>query len=137
MDVDIVARTLYGEARGEGYKGMVAVAWTIRNRVDADLHGDGKPDWWGEGYAGVCLKPWQYSCWNANDPNRKLLEGLTDLNMHFRFAKEAARDVLEGRVADPTGGASHYHTHAVSPKWAAGLTPCAVIGGHQFYRNVP
>ena len=31
---DVLARTLWGEARGEGLAGMVAVAWTIRNRVD-------------------------------------------------------------------------------------------------------
>jgi len=57
-DRDILARTLWGEARGEGLAGQIAVAWTIRNRVF-----DGKAkSWWGEGYAGVCLKPWQFSC---------------------------------------------------------------------------
>lgn len=29
---------------------------------------DGKEkSWWGEGYAGVCQKPWQFSCWNKTD----------------------------------------------------------------------
>ena len=61
-DRDILARTLWGEARGEGPAGQIAVAWTIRNRVF-----DGKEkSWWGEGYAGVCQKPWQFSCWNRN-----------------------------------------------------------------------
>ena len=32
-DRDILARTLWGEARGEGLDGQIAVAWTIRNRV--------------------------------------------------------------------------------------------------------
>lgn len=32
-DRDILARTLWGEVRGEGLAGQVAVAWTIRNRV--------------------------------------------------------------------------------------------------------
>jgi spore germination cell wall hydrolase CwlJ-like protein len=49
-DRDILARTLWGEARGETLAGQIAVAWTIRNRVN-----DGKDkSWWGEGYAGVC-----------------------------------------------------------------------------------
>lgn len=40
---DILARTLWGEARGEGTAGQIAVAWTIRNRVF-----DGKEkSWWG------------------------------------------------------------------------------------------
>ena len=32
-DRDIPARTLWGEARGEGTAGQIAAAWTIRNRV--------------------------------------------------------------------------------------------------------
>lgn len=41
------------------------MAWTIRNRMN-----DGKDkSWCGEGYAGVCQKPYQSSCWNKNDPN--------------------------------------------------------------------
>ena len=70
-DRDILARTLWGEARGEGPAGQVAVAWTIRNRVF-----DGKTNsWWGEGYAGVCQKPYQFSCRNKNDPNYPYLSG--------------------------------------------------------------
>jgi len=52
-DIDVLARTLWGEARGEGPAGQVAVAWTIRNRVN-----DGRAkSWWGEGYTGVCKAP--------------------------------------------------------------------------------
>lgn len=32
-DRDSLARTLWGESRGEGFEGQIAVAWTIRNRV--------------------------------------------------------------------------------------------------------
>jgi spore germination cell wall hydrolase CwlJ-like protein len=32
-DRDILARTLYGEARGESFAGQIAVAWTIRNHA--------------------------------------------------------------------------------------------------------
>jgi len=42
---DILARTLWGEARGESLAGQIAVAWTIRNRVN-----DGKDrSWWERG----------------------------------------------------------------------------------------
>jgi spore germination cell wall hydrolase CwlJ-like protein len=33
-DRDILACTLWGEARGELLAGQIAVAWTIRNRVN-------------------------------------------------------------------------------------------------------
>ena len=70
-DLDILARTLWGEARGESLAGQIAVAWTIRNRVN---DGNAK-SWWGEGYVGVCQKPYQFSCWNKNDPNFAYLSG--------------------------------------------------------------
>ncbi|HJR27754.1 MAG TPA: cell wall hydrolase, partial [Pseudomonas sp.] len=70
-DRDVLARTLWGEARGEGLPGQIAVAWAIRNRVN-----DGKArSWWGEGYAGVCQAPYQFSCWNKSDPNFVYLSG--------------------------------------------------------------
>lgn len=70
-DHDILARTLWGEARGESLAGHIAVAWTIRNRVN-----DGRAkSWWGEGYTGVCQKPYQFSCWNKNVTNFAYLSG--------------------------------------------------------------
>ena len=52
-DRDILARTLWGEARGESLTGQIAVAWSIRKCVF-----DGKAkSWRGEGYAGVSQKP--------------------------------------------------------------------------------
>ena len=61
-DRDILARTLWGGARGESLAGQIAVAWTIRSRVD-----DGNVRYWGEGYVGVCREPYQFSCRNKND----------------------------------------------------------------------
>ncbi len=74
-DRDILARTLWGEARGEGTAGQIAVARTIRNRVF-----DGKTNsWWGEGYAGECQKPYQFSCWNKTDSNYQFLIGVKQI----------------------------------------------------------
>ncbi|MEK9724321.1 MAG: cell wall hydrolase, partial [Rhodospirillaceae bacterium] len=106
-DEETVARTVWGEARGEPFNGKIAIAWVIRNRVELDLHGDEKPDWWGEGYEAVCLKPWQFSCWNANDPNREKLLAVTDADAMYRDSLDAARLVIAGKVDDPTGGATH------------------------------
>ena len=56
-DLDIAARTLWGEARGEADEGMEAVMVTIVNRwrspkfrLDATL-------------SGTCQRPKQFSCW--------------------------------------------------------------------------
>ena len=97
-DRDILARTLWGEARGEGFDGQIAVAWTIRNRVF-----DGKAkSWWGEGYAEVCLKPWQFSCWNQNDPNYVYLSGAKPIpaaQLAQAQAEQGKRLALEQQIA--------------------------------------
>lgn len=139
-DIDLLARTIWGEARGEGIAGQVAVGWTIRNRVEMDLGRDGKPDWWGEGYEGVCRAPWQFSCWNKNDPNYPYLSGARDIpNSQYMLAREAAVAVIEGRQPDPTGGATHYYatTMPKAPKWASRAARTCKIGRHIFFKDVP
>lgn len=127
--VDTLARTIWGEARGEGRKGMEAVAAVILNRV-------AKPCWWGRTIETVCTKPWQFSCWNANDPNLAKLLSVTERDPQFKVALEIATLAEAGELPDPTNGATHYHTKAVSPKWAEGKQPCAVIGNHLFYKDI-
>lgn len=139
-DRDILARTLWGEARGESLAGQIAVAWTIRNRVEMDLHNDGKPDWWGEGYASVCQKPYQFSCWNRNDPNYVYLSGAKPIPFReFAQAQIAADQVLAGKVPDPTGGATHYYatTMPKAPDWAAKAKQTLKLGHHFFFKDVP
>lgn len=146
-DILIVAQTVFGEARGETFEGMVAVAWVIRNRVEIDLGNDGKPDWWGEGFSAVCLKPKQFSCWNKGDPNLpRIFAEFKPMRPQSRRGVEclyAAVGVLLGRLPDPTNGSTHYCTIEKPawaalwpPAWARGIKPVAIVGNHQFYRGV-
>lgn len=133
---DILARTLWGEARGESLTGQIAVAWTIRNRV---VDGNTK-SWWGEGYAGVCLKPWQFSCWNKNDRNYAYLSGAKPIPAaQYAQALKAADQVMTGTVPDPTGGATHYYatTMPKPPTWAKGAKQTLKLGQHIFFKDVP
>jgi len=139
-DRDVLALTLWGEARGEGLAGQVAVAWTIRNRVEMDLSNDGKPDWWGEGYTDVCRKAWQFSCWNSSDPNFPYLVGEKPIPAaQMRIARQAATAVIEGQLPDPTKGATHYFATALTqpPKWAGKSKQTLVLGRHVFFKEVP
>ena len=116
--------------------GQIAVAWTIRNRVN-----DGKTkSWWGEGYAGVCLKAWQFSCLNKNDPNFSYLSGAKPIPAgQYAQALKAADQVISGTAQDPTGGATHYYatTMPKAPDWAAKAKQTLKLGHHVFFKDVP
>lgn len=131
-DLDVLARTIYGEARGESWQGKVAVAYTIVNRA-------AHPSWWGKDVASVCLKPFQYSCWLASDPNFHLIQTV-DLTSHaFRDCYAAACLVYNRTLSDPTLGSTHYYALSIPspPAWAATLKATTVIGGHKFYTELP
>jgi hypothetical protein len=133
---DVLARTIYGEARGESFEGQVAVGWVIRNRVEADLLGDGKPDWWGEGYLGVCLRPYQFSCWLKNDPTYAKVATATLEDPVFSRAYGIGCLVRADDLPDPTGGATHYFADTIPPpKWVASLEELTKIGHHSFFRD--
>lgn len=138
-DLEVLAKTVWAESRNQGLEGQIAVAWSIRNRVDMDLHSDGKPDWWGEGYEGVCKAPWQYSCWNKGDPNYPYLTGMKPIRLaELQIAQKAATIAMTGQEKDPTKGATHYYAASMKkpPVWAAHGTKTVQIGGHIFFKDV-
>lgn len=135
LEIDVLARTLWGEARGEGHVGMEAIASVVINRVKvAENHG-GKY-WWGSNIIQVCQKPYQFSCWNRSDPNFQKLQSVDDKNLYFATALRIARRAVSGALIDHTGGATHYHADYATPYWVRGQAPSARIGRHVFYKIV-
>jgi len=138
-EADVLARTLYGEARGEGEVGMRAVGHVVLNRVAARR-------WWGSDVKSVCLQPWQFSCWNVNDPNLRHLRHAGDAEASFRLAFDIASRLLASEQADAAGraraddtqGATHYYANSLRapPVWARGRAPCARIGKHLFFKGI-
>ena len=131
---DTLARTLWGEARGEGTAGMQAVANVVLNRVEI-ARKKGK-FWWGNSIIEVCHKPYQFSCWNRSDPSFRKLQAVDEKNLYFVTALRIARRALAGALEDVTNGATHYHADYVEPYWARGQTPIKTIGRHIFYKLV-
>ena len=127
--IDIMARTAYGEARGEGPQGMQAVCHVIMNR--ANLNG-----WMGGTVVGVALKPQQFSAWNKDDPNRAIIEAVDDSDPVFAQALQIAAAVYGGEVEDITNGATHYHASWVNPYWADSNKIVAQVGDHTFYEGI-
>ena len=127
-DLDILARTIWGEARGEGLDGMRAVGHVMINRARGQHRHETT-------IVGVCTEPYQFSCWNRSDPNRKQLEALTLDNHIFRLAYRAALEAYDA-IDDPTKGATHYHVDHIKPAWSEGHQPTAHIGRHLFYAGI-
>lgn len=65
---------------------MQAVANVIMNRVN-------RGGWYGASIKDVVLKPYQFSCWNATDPNRAKIDALTEADLAASGALNIARQV--------------------------------------------
>ena len=132
LEADVLARTLWGEARGEGEDGMQAVANVICNRAAIAQAKGGY--WWGNDIIRVCQKPYQFSCWNRSDPNFAKLQNVDESDLYFATALRLARRAVIGCMKDITGGATHYHAAGIEPYWARKEKPVFVLGRHIFYR---
>lgn len=109
-DLDVFARTLYGEAEANNAVDAKAIACVVLNRL-------GHYPRWPGSIAEVCLQPWQFSCWNKNDPGRVRILKANDKDAWFRTCQDIARQAVYG-IPDPTNGSTHYYaTYVPVPKW--------------------
>lgn len=130
-DVDVLARTIWGEARGGSRLGMEAVAAVVLNRLR-----EGKARRFGATIADVCLKPDQFSCWNPGDPNLAKLKAVDEADRQFLVCLKIARSAVDGGLVDPTEGSDHYHTVNVAPDWSRGKSFARRIDDHLFYNDI-
>jgi len=135
QDLDTFSRTLYGEGRGEytkpdgGLAALIAIANVVMNRVK-------QKSWFGKTIRDVCLKPWQFSCWNKDDPNYPIILAVTKADPLFEICHQVATAVSDDRWPDLTKGSDHYFSSIlqVHPKWAQNRLPNFRLGRHQFYK---
>lgn len=133
-EIDVLARTIFGEARGEKLSGMEAIASVVLNRLDVSKAK--KKYWWGNSVEEICLKAKQFSCWNRGDVNFEMISRVSENNPVFCICKRVSLRAVAGLLEDNTDGATHYHTKKVRPRWAVGKIPCAEIGNHIFYNDI-
>ncbi|MDD3947067.1 MAG: spore cortex-lytic enzyme [Clostridia bacterium] len=112
-DAYLLARVVYGEARGEPYTGQVAVAAVILNRVRSSSFPNT--------IAGVVYQPWAFTV--VQDGQINLTPDST--------AKKAANDALNGW--DPTYGCLFYYNPATATNaWIRSKEIRLTIGEHVF-----
>lgn len=128
---EIFARTLFGEARGEGMEGQSAVGEVILNRLADDR--------WPSTLAGVCLQPWQFSCWNDKDPNRPFLLSDLEGDQVLEQCRMVSLELLFGSRRSYVGRSNHFVTKEVygdkskRPDWAIRTAVTCVVGNHVFF----
>lgn len=115
-----LAEAVYFEARGEGTKGMRAVAEVILNRVD-----NGR---FPNSVCGVVNQKGQFSYLNHGK------RGIRNKAVYGHI-QQIAYDAMTGAPRNLTGGATYFHTTAVRPSWSQRFTRTTRIGAHIFYRQ--
>ena len=131
-EVILLALCIFGEARGEPLEGKIAVGLTVRNRVVKNH----------SSYYAEILKPYQFSCFNKDDPNYKKIchyasrpEKEWQNSKTLRDCLLAAKIVMEG-ISDFTNGATHYFaTYCPTPSWLKGFKFCGQYGRHLFWKK--
>lgn len=122
-ELNVLAATIYAEARGEPDEGQVWVAWVIKNRARAGR------SYWGYSIQQVCLQPWQFECWNGVD-SIVIYEEYA-----FNKALQIAQSVINSPV-DPTGGCDHYNNpDKENADWVRNVDQIRRINNHVFYRS--
>jgi spore cortex-lytic enzyme len=114
-DLNLLAKCVYAEARGEPYAGQVAIAAVVLNRV--------KDPNFPNTISGVIYQPWAFTA--VNDGQINLQPNQTAYN--------AARDALNGW--DPTYGSTFYYNPATATnQWIFQKPIVTQIGNHVFCR---
>lgn len=116
--VDLLARLINGEARGEPYLGQVAVGAVVMNRV--------KSAEFPNTISGVIYQKGQFSCVTDGQFDKAIDKNST--------VYKAAREALNG--ADPTNGALFfYNPKTAKSQWLYSLKTTTTIGRHRFAKE--
>lgn len=90
-EINYIAKTVYGEARGNTKTEQAAVVWTILNRVDSDLR------YMPDDIISVVTQDYQYIGYNPNHPvTDDIVELVEDVLIRWTMEKNGAVNV--GRV---------------------------------------
>lgn len=112
-DYQLLARLISAEARGEPYKGQVAVGAVVLNRVEHPSFPNS--------ITGVIYQSGAFSCLYDGQFNKPVSDS----------AYSAARDALNGM--DPSGGAIYYfNPSTATSKWIWSRPLITTIGNHRF-----
>lgn len=121
--LDMVAFTLYKEARGEMSKGIEAVATVIYNRAHS------KQD--NMDFYRVCLRHKQFSPYNDGTVMVPIPESRNEQRV-LDYCYKIAQQVVDGTFKPLGNWNHHYNPDLADPEWADELKGAVKIGNHVF-----
>jgi hypothetical protein len=101
-DLDLITRTVIGEASNQDIIGQLAVAHVIKNRLVSGRYGRDARQ--------VLFAPKQFEPWSTR---RDELMGYRTDDPAYRRARMAVEAAFSGELDDPTGGATHFQNERV------------------------
>lgn len=126
---NIITRTIWAEAKGEGERGMRAVASVIYNRGRGQV----------SNYVPVAIRRWQFSCWNGTTP-----EFWDNFQIRIRsgtawdIATKITEEMFDGTFTPITDANHYYNPSLASPSWSRTSSgeprPFTMIGNHKFLK---
>lgn len=155
-DIDVLARTIYGEARDQSMKGQIAVAFSVLHRA-AIAHarvlatGKNHPEFGDGSIRWACQTPMQFDCWNVGDPNYAKINSVGLDDAAFQGAMYAACGAVHGLLEDVLPLSTHYYNPKIvttPPEWVTGRPAMngkpaipaahldATIDQHEFFSGV-
>jgi hypothetical protein len=126
-DIKCMADAIYFEARGESYRGQVAVGQVVMNRLHHPIYPKD-----------ICQVVYQNQQMRNACQFSFACDGIPETvndQKSWKQADEIARGVISGSLyLTEVGKATHYHANYVYPDWAPRLKRVAKIGHHIFYQ---
>ena len=127
-DLDLITRTVIGEAGNEPELGKAAVAHVIFNRMKQKNANDA---------ASIVLAPKQFTTWQDRPAE---LARISPRSKAYQDAYDIVQNAAGGDIPDPTNGALNYANvdlvsragNTSAMKWINGMDNVSKIGSHTF-----
>lgn len=125
-DLYWLALLVFLEARGESFKGKLAVAWVVMTRAQG----------FGKSVQDVILAAFQFSAFNTKDPNRMKIDE-APFSIEWKDCLRAAAGAYFALEENPAPRANSYLNPKVLdklPEWYRKDSVIAVVDNHEFLR---
>lgn len=122
--INIIAATIFDEAKGEKLIGRKAIASVINNRTKWKKYKNNP--------VLVCIAKFQFSGWNKGYINVDLKS--KQHQQIWKECQELAKQIINGKFKSIIDSNHYYNPKLANPKWGNKMKNVKIIGNHKFGR---